>query len=91
MTAIWEQALDEIEAGRLTLDEFVAKQASWIAQLVEHCGALTFALAVETGPACPICNASMLRRKGKSGAFWSCSHYPDCKGTVPISKDVRRP
>ncbi|WP_223542718.1 DNA topoisomerase III [Pseudomonas sp. BF-RE-26] len=91
MTAIWEQALDEIEAGRLTLDEFVAKQASWIAQLVEQCGALTLALPVETGPACPICNASMLRRKGKSGAFWSCSHYPDCKGTVPIGKDVRRP
>ena len=91
MTAIWEQALDEIEAGRLTLDEFVAKQASWIAQLVEHCGALTLALPLETGPACPICNASMLRRKGKSGPFWSCSHYPDCKGTVPISKNVRRP
>lgn len=91
MTAIWEQALDEIEAGRLSLDAFVAKQASWIAQLVEHCRALTLASPVETGPACPICNASMLRRTGKSGAFWSCSHYPDCKGTVPISKDIRRP
>lgn len=91
MTAIWEQALDEIEAGRLSLDAFVAKQASWIAQLVAHCGALTLSVPVEAGPACPICNASALRRKGKSGPFWSCSHYPDCKGTVPISKDSRRP
>lgn len=91
MTAIWEQALDEIEAGRLSLDAFVAKQASWIAQLVEHCGTLTLAVPVEAGPACPICNASTLRRKGKSGPFWSCSHYPDCKGTVPIRKDSRRP
>ncbi|MHC8380588.1 DNA topoisomerase III [Pseudomonas sp. LB3P14] len=91
MTAIWEQALDEIEAGRLSLDSFVAKQASWIAQLVEHCGTLTLAVPVEAGPACPICNASTLRRKGKSGPFWSCSHYPDCKGTVPIRKDARRP
>ncbi|ATE78269.1 DNA topoisomerase III [Pseudomonas frederiksbergensis] len=91
MTAIWEQALDEIEAGRLTLDAFVAKQASWIAQLVEHCGTLTLAVPVEAGPACPICNASTLRRKGKSGPFWSCSHYPDCKGTVPIRKDSGRP
>jgi DNA topoisomerase-3 len=90
MTAIWEQALDEIEAGRLTLDAFVAKQANWIAQLVEHCGALTLAVPVEAGPTCPICNASMRRRKGKSGPFWSCSHYPDCKGTVPIRKDTRR-
>ena len=90
MTAIWEQALDEIEAGRLTLDAFVAKQANWIAQLVEHCGALTLAVPVEAGPTCPICNASTRRRKGKSGPFWSCSHYPDCKGTVPIRKDTRR-
>ncbi len=90
MTAIWEQALDEIEAGRLTLDAFVAKQANWIAQLVEHCGALTLAVPVEAGPTCPICNVSMRRRKGKSGPFWSCSHYPDCKGTVPIRKDTRR-
>ncbi|MEB2647769.1 DNA topoisomerase III [Pseudomonas canadensis] len=91
MTAIWEQALDEIEAGRLTLDAFVAKQAHWITQLIANCGALTLTVAAEAGPACPICNASMLRRKGKSGPFWSCSHYPDCKGTVPISKDTRRP
>ena len=91
MTAIWEQALDEIEAGRLTLDAFVAKQANWIAQLVEHCGALTLAVPVEAGPTCPICNASMRRRKGKSGPFWSCSHYPDCRGTVPIRKDTQHP
>ncbi|QJI37084.1 DNA topoisomerase III [Pseudomonas sp. ADAK13] len=90
MTAIWEQALDEIESGRLTLDAFVAKQASWIAQLVAHYRSLTLAIAVETSPSCPKCNASMLRRTGKSGPFWSCSYYPDCKGTVSISKDTRR-
>ncbi|WP_223553940.1 DNA topoisomerase III [Pseudomonas sp. BF-R-01] len=91
MTAIWEQALDEIEAGRLTLDAFVAKQANWIAQLVARCRSLTLAMPIEAGPACPTCNASMLRRKGKSGPFWSCSHYPVCKGTVPIRKDARNP
>ncbi|MGP5328202.1 DNA topoisomerase III [Pseudomonas helleri] len=90
MTAIWEQALDEIEAGRLTLEVFVAKQANWIAQLVAHCETLALAAPVEAGPLCPTCNASMLRRKGKSGPFWSCSRYPDCKGTVSISKDTRR-
>lgn len=90
MTAIWEQALDEIEAGRLTLDAFVAKQAGWIAQLVEHCGTLTLAVPVEASPACPVCNASMLRRKGKSGPFWSCSQYPLCKGTSPFDKEAHR-
>lgn len=91
MTAIWEQALDEIEAGRLSLDAFVTKQANWIAQLVTRCCSLTLALPVEAVPACPICNASMFRRKGKSVPFWSCSHYPECKGTVPIKKATRRP
>ncbi|PUB36504.1 DNA topoisomerase, partial [Pseudomonas sp. GV047] len=90
MTATWEQALDEIEAGRLSLDAFVTKQANWIAQLVARCGSLTLAMPIEAGPTCPICNTSMLRRKGKSGPFWSCSRYPDCKGTVSISKATRR-
>ncbi|WP_397459235.1 DNA topoisomerase III [Pseudomonas asplenii] len=91
MTAIWEQALDEIEAGRLTLEAFVAKQANWIAKLVEHYGALNLSIPVEAGPACPICNASMIKRKGKSGPFWSCSQYPNCKGTTQLRKDTRRP
>ena len=40
MTAIWEQALDMIEAGQMTLDTFIAKQSAWVAQLVqEHQGA----------------------------------------------------
>lgn len=92
MTAIWEQALDEIEAGRLTLDAFVAKQAGWITQLVEHCGTLTLVVPVETGPTCPMCNNTMRKRKrkGKSGPFWSCSQYPACKGTLPIKKEAHR-
>ncbi|MGN2436512.1 DNA topoisomerase III [Pseudomonas syringae] len=90
MTAIWEQALDEIETGRLTLDAFVAKQADWIAQLVEHYGALTLAVRVEAGPACPICDNIMHKRKGKSGPFWSCSLYPGCKGIVPIENKTQR-
>ena len=28
-TAVWEQALDMIEAGQMTLDTFIAKQSSW--------------------------------------------------------------
>ncbi len=90
MTAIWEQALDEIGAGRLTLDAFVAKQANWIAKLVEHYGALNLSIPVEAGPACPICSASMIKRKGKSGPFWSCSQYPNCKGTTQFGKETRR-
>ncbi|MFW0756408.1 DNA topoisomerase III [Pseudomonas sp. H11T01] len=90
MTAIWEQALDEIEAGRLPLEAFVAKQASWIAQLIENGRTITLAVPVAAGPACPVCNNTMHQRKGKSGLFWSCCQYPACKGTLPLKKDKHR-
>lgn len=52
MTAIWEQALDMIEAGQMTLDSFIAKQSAWVAQLVqEHRGAtLSIALPCQPRP-----------------------------------------
>lgn len=34
-------------------------------------------------PACPQCNQPMRPRKSAKGDFWSCSAYPDCKGTRP--------
>lgn len=90
MTAIWEQALDEIEAGRLSLETFVTKQAHWVAQLVERSAALAVAVPVEAGPACPVCNAPMHKRRGKSGPFWSCSLYPACNGLLAIESPNRR-
>lgn len=40
-------------------------------------------------PACPICGKPMLRRMAKKGInsgneFWSCSAYPNCRGTRSI-------
>src|SRR3546814_933280 len=35
-TAVWEQALDMIEAGQLTHEVFVDKQSAWIAQIIAH-------------------------------------------------------
>ncbi|MEX0634908.1 hypothetical protein M8494_36180 [Serratia ureilytica] len=29
MTALWEQALDEIAQGQMTLDTFMSRQAQW--------------------------------------------------------------
>ena len=33
---------------------------------------------------CPLCDAEMVVRHGKFGAFLGCSRYPDCKGIVNI-------
>ncbi|MBO9356005.1 DNA topoisomerase III [Bordetella petrii] len=89
-TAVWEQALDMIEAGQLTLDVFIGKQAAWISQLIAQYGSTSLSIKVPQGPACPQCGAPTRQRSGKSGPFWSCSRYPDCKGTLPVETGTSR-
>ena len=36
-------------------------------------------------PSCPQCNGSMVLKKGRFGEFWSCTRYPDCKGTKNVT------
>ncbi|MDR6680228.1 DNA topoisomerase III [Pseudomonas oryzihabitans] len=83
-TAIWEQALDMIEAGTMGLDDFITKQGTWISKLVAQYRQTTLSIKVPEGPACPLCQGKMAQRKGKNGDFWSCLRYPDCKGLVNI-------
>ncbi len=89
-TAVWEHALDMIEAGQMALDTFIEKQAAWVGQLVQQYRGATLSLKLPPAPACPQCGAPMQQRTGKSGAFWSCSRYPDCKGTLPIESPTGR-
>ncbi|MGR4897453.1 DNA topoisomerase III [Stenotrophomonas sp. LARHCG68] len=89
-TAVWEQALDMIEAGQLTLDVFIGKQAAWISQLTAQYGSTSLSIKVPRGPACPQCGAPTRQRTGKSGPFWSCSRYPDCKGTLPVESGTSK-
>ena len=40
-------------------------------------------------PPCPKCGALTVLRSAKGGQtpgsqFWGCTHYPDCKGTIPV-------
>ena len=83
-TAIWEQALDRIERGQMTLDDFILKQSAWVTQLVQRYRGTTLALQLPPTPNCPQCQAVMRQRSGKSGVFWSCSRYPDCKVTLTL-------
>ncbi|MCD5975105.1 DNA topoisomerase III [Pseudomonas quasicaspiana] len=89
-TAVWEQALDMIEAGQLTLDTFIGKQAAWISQLITQYASASLSIKVPHGPACPQCGAPTRQRSGKSGPFWSCSRYPDCKGTLPVKSGTSK-
>jgi hypothetical protein len=71
-TAVWEQALDMIEAGQMTLDTFIAKQSVWVGQLVQQYRGATLAQAA-AGAGLPAVRRTDAQRTGKSGAFWSCS------------------
>lgn len=44
-TAIWEQALDMVQRGEMSLDDFVAKQSAWMCKQVERCAGLRLSIA----------------------------------------------
>jgi Topoisomerase DNA binding C4 zinc finger. len=50
----------------------------------------SLSIKVPQGTACPQCGAPTRQRTGKSGPFWSCSRYPDCKGTLPVESGTSK-
>lgn len=87
MTALWEQALDQVEEGSLSLDDFMQRQNVLLDKLI--------GLALQQprlnlpempSESCPLCQAKMRKRNGDDGPFWGCSRYPECKGTKAIGK-----
>jgi len=84
MTALWEQALECIEKGTVSADQFLRKQTQWIGQLVEQYRSTTLSAPAAQGPECPKCHAPMRKRQSKNGPFWSCSTFPACNATLPI-------
>ena len=75
ITAVWENALDAVEAGRLKLDEFLKHQATWLERITRQTldsklsvvvGAKTEAAAravrdAGAGAPCPKCGAGSMR------------------------------
>lgn len=90
MTALWEQALDDIAQGKSGLSEFMQKQSHWTRHLIEKGKSTAFKVTVPVGPACPECGKPTRQRTGKNGKFWSCTQYPDCKGIVGESNRKNR-
>jgi len=85
MTAIWEQACDEIEAGRMPLETFLKGQSVWISKLVEQYSDLKLMIDQPPSAPCPTCGAPMHKRTGKKGPFLSCSKYPACSGILSLA------
>ncbi|EIX9082289.1 DNA topoisomerase III [Klebsiella aerogenes] len=85
MTALWEQALDDIAQGKMSLNEFMQKQRQWTMHLVEKGKSDVVNITAPVGPPCPICKGLTRKRKGRKGDFWGCIKYPDCKGVINSS------
>lgn len=64
-TAIWEQALDMVQTGEMSLEEFVAKQSAWMSKQVERCAGLSLNIS---GPAVPAGGSSAPWKKKRKAA-----------------------
>ncbi|MEQ9859577.1 DNA topoisomerase III [Pectobacterium cacticida] len=82
MTALWEQALDDVAEGRMSLDAFLQKQKEWTLRLVDRGRQQAIKLTAPVSPSCPQCGGVMRKRNSDNGAFWGCAKYPLCKGIV---------
>ncbi|MBN3180247.1 hypothetical protein H4F66_22335 [Pectobacterium parmentieri] len=82
MTALWEQSLEDIYQGKLSLEVFMQRQTEWTRILVEKGKQQTISLTPPVTPPCPTCGGITQRIKGANGIFWGCIKYPLCKGVV---------
>lgn len=82
MTALWEQSLEDIYQGKLSLEAFMERQTEWTRILVEKGKQQTVSLTPPVTPPCPMCGGVTQRIKGSKGMFWGCIKYPLCKGVV---------
>lgn len=84
-TALWEQQLDEIKEGKLSVGDFFSKQEETLRKLLRQAQEAKIAEAKDIVK-CPNCGKPMTRRKGPNGIFWGCSGYPECKTTMEDNK-----
>lgn len=84
LTALWEQALNQIAERSLSLDIFMQRQEQFIRQLMKECLSKGMSLGKIEVKKCAKCGSPMIKRQGKNGAFWGCSQYPKCDGIENI-------
>ncbi|MFB3778314.1 MAG: type I DNA topoisomerase [Bryobacteraceae bacterium] len=90
-TARMEEALDEIEEGRLNwreaMAEFYAKFSSDLSRAEEH---MTDIKRMEkpTDLTCDKCGKPMVIKWGRHGSFIACSGYPECTNTRELKVDL---
>jgi DNA topoisomerase-3 len=93
-TAVWEQQLELIAAGKEELADFFDDQADtlegMLKQLEKQASISGVPLSTKQH-SCPECNSELIRRKGKKGYWWGCTSYPNCKYTCFDSNGLPQP
>lgn len=86
-TALWEQSLESIATGKVSMDDFIASQKRFLQRLVtfELENNSRMNIKATAKHLCPSCNSALRRIKGKKGFFWVCSDR-SCKYTAPDSR-----
>lgn len=73
LTGLFEQLLDGIADGRVTSEQFLAKQQQFVTKYVEH--AKTATLGLTSSYPCPVCKKGELRRvRVGDKSFFGCSN-----------------
>ncbi|WP_111748603.1 DNA topoisomerase III [Salinisphaera orenii] len=94
-TALWEQALDDVSNGDLSLDDFIARQTEWVRAALSQVQSQGLNLPAgateqQNAKTCPECGRPMRKRKSQHGPFWGCSGYPDCTATIQVKGRSRK-
>ncbi len=79
-TAIWEDKLHSMSNGYGDLEFFLDRQVDFTEKLCAAAMTAKFA-EPENIFKCPTCDGALVKRHGKTGEFWACTNYPDCKTT----------
>jgi DNA topoisomerase-1 len=86
-----EEDLDKIETGEAkwqeVIDEFWKPFEKQLADAEENMAKTPIYDRVAP-EFCDICGAIMIIRRSKSGEFYACSRFPDCRGTKSIVEDT---
>lgn len=80
-TAIMELSLDKIEAGELSLEDYMKEQEEYVRQIINLPSKFTQVPRKGKYPTCPVCEkGTLFPHDGKFGKFWSCSKFKNgCK------------
>ncbi|MDY4281349.1 MAG: DNA topoisomerase III [[Pasteurella] mairii] len=78
LTALWEQALNQIAEKQMSLQDFMQKQEQFVRYLIQTCGRQDIKMGNVEIKKCPECGKPLRKRTGKNGDFWGCMGYPQC-------------